>query len=459
MPAMKASIEASGVIPKSHIGLQRVLIGSDAVEQVAREVDSVAMPGAVVVVEDRTPMRRGADDLKEMVAGMLESRHQVRRVAVGPADGGVKASPETLREVRAATAGAGCVVAVGSGTITDIAKDASHHNEGLPLVVVQTAASVNGFSDDMAVLLKDGVKRTVPSAWPRSLIVDTRVLQDAPMELTRSGYAEMMAMFTAPVDWKAAGIFGMDDSYSDAIVGMFRDPEALLGSADALSRGEEGAVEVLAELLTRSGLAMAIAGRTAPLSGTEHMISHLIDMSAIPAGLRPGLHGAQVGVASVVVAALVDWLLDRLDETEPSAELPSPVAARSRVEVAFSRLDGSGAAAQECWADYSTKVASWDKVARSESLPARLRDVRELLTSVKTDVGAMVHALETVGAPLRFSQLDPPVDAERARWAVASSHLMRSRFGIADLAAFTGNWEEDDVEEVLDIASSLGGGL
>ena len=39
-------------------------------------------------------------------------------------------------------------------------------------MVVQTAASVNAFSDDMAVLLKAGAKRTVPSRWPDALLVD-----------------------------------------------------------------------------------------------------------------------------------------------------------------------------------------------------------------------------------------------------------------------------------------------
>ena len=70
--------------------------------------------------------------------------------------------------------GAGCVVSVGSGTMTDVAKDASMRAGDIPFVVVQTAVSVNAFSDDMAVLLRDGVKRTVPSRWPDVLIVDRR---------------------------------------------------------------------------------------------------------------------------------------------------------------------------------------------------------------------------------------------------------------------------------------------
>ena len=79
--------------------------------------------------------------------------------------------------------------------------------------------------------------------------------------------------------------------------------------------------EILAELadrMTLTGMAMGVAGRTAPLSGTEHLISHLLDMAAgrtdVATGVprRPG-RGRVRGRRPI-------WhdLLDRLD---PSALL------------------------------------------------------------------------------------------------------------------------------------------
>ena len=59
----------------------------------------------------------------------------------------------------------------------------------IPFVVVQTAFSVNAFSDDMAVLLADGVKRTVPSRWPDALVVDLGVIADAPAAMNQAGSA------------------------------------------------------------------------------------------------------------------------------------------------------------------------------------------------------------------------------------------------------------------------------
>ena len=50
----------------------------------------------------------------------------------------------------------------------------------LAVVVVQTAASVNGYADSLSVLVRNGAKRTAPSTWPQALVVDHDVLRGAP---------------------------------------------------------------------------------------------------------------------------------------------------------------------------------------------------------------------------------------------------------------------------------------
>ena len=54
-------------------------------------------------------------------------------------------------------------------------------------MVVQTATSVNGFSDDKSVLLVNGVKETTESRWPDELVVDTQLLAGAPSALNLAG--------------------------------------------------------------------------------------------------------------------------------------------------------------------------------------------------------------------------------------------------------------------------------
>jgi glycerol-1-phosphate dehydrogenase [NAD(P)+] len=131
-----------------------------------------------------------------------------------------------------------------------------------------------------------------------------------------------------------------------------------------------------------------------------------------------------------------------------------------RLRAAFDPLDPSGAMADECWSDYSAKLARWhanrDLLERFAADWDRHRDA---LDELLVDPVRLVEAMVEAGAPVRFSQLDPGVDPATSRWAVANCHLMRDRFTIADLATFSGAWGEEDVDAVLAEAADLGAGL
>ena len=271
------------------IAMSRIEIGPEAlyllpeiVSELVREARTgdLAAPRVALVV-DATPMRRGGSDLKKEAERLLGGHFEVRRAVIGGEGTELHADEEALAEAEAAVAGADCVVVVGSGTITDVCKEATRRAGGSPLVVVQTAASVNAFSDDMAVLLKSGTKRTVPSRWPDALLVDLTVLAEAPPEMNLAGFGDLMAMWTAPADWYLAQAVGMDDSYHPAPVDMLREQgRGLLAGAAGLRRREPEMLDRLARVLTLSGISLGVAGKTAPLSGTEHLVSHLIDMAA-----------------------------------------------------------------------------------------------------------------------------------------------------------------------------------
>jgi glycerol-1-phosphate dehydrogenase [NAD(P)+] len=114
---------------------------------------------------------------------------------------------------------------------------------------------------------------------------------------------------------------------------------------------------------------------------------------------------------------------------------------------AFNALDPSGAMAEECWRDYRRKLGRWRDLHGDADLldPALLDDAARLLE----EPGVLRGALERSGAPARMAELDPPVDAQTARWALANCHLMRDRFTVVDLAFFLGIWQAADIDAVL----------
>lgn len=447
----------------SPIGMSRIEIGPEALDLLAETVSELTRGARVVLVADATPMLRNGEDLKELVASTLGARFELERSVIGARRSELHADDEALAEAEDAVDGAHCVVVVGSGTITDLCKEATKRRGAPPLVVVQTAASVNAFSDDMSVMLKSGAKRTVPSRWPDALLIDLPTLAEAPPAMNLAGFGDLMATWTAPADWHLASLMGMDDAYHPAPIAMLlKQGRELLNSGAALRRADPGALDLLARVLTLSGISLGIAGTTAPFSGTEHLVSHLLDMNAGQRELPFAFHGAQVGVATIPVAVAWEELFSGLDPAQIDVDscFPEPEAVEPLVREAFAGIDPTGRIGEECWSDYNEKLERWRTCRpRLEGFLANWSRHKAELREMVVPPYELGNALKESGAPARFGELMPPVTSETARWALRNCHLMRNRFTLADLLFFFGWWDDEFVEKLFEHARSAGGGL
>ena len=444
------------------IGMSRIEIGPEALNSLVGAVSELTRGRRVVLVADAAPTFRDGEDLKERVARELSENFELKRSEIGAHRDELHADDEAVAEVEEAIEEADCVVSVGSGTITDLCKMAVRHEGSPPLVTVQTAASVNGFSDDMSVLLRSGAKRTVPSRWPDALLVDLTVLASAPPEMNLAGFGDLLASFTAPAYWYLASILGMGPYHQAPIAMLIEQAHELLDDAVALKRREPEALDRLARVLTLSGIALGVAGSTAPYSGTEHLVSHLLDMSAVQLDRPFAFHGAQVGVATVPVAAAWGALISGLDPKEVNVDdcFPEPEAMEPVVREAFAEIDPTGEVGEECWNNYGQKLEYWRGCRpRMEGFLENWSRYRDELSEMVVSPERLGKALEESGAPARFSELDPPVPEETARWALRNCHLMRDRFVLADLLFFFGWWDDGFVERLFERAGSVGGGL
>jgi glycerol-1-phosphate dehydrogenase [NAD(P)+] len=445
------------------LGLRTVVFGSGALERLPDVVASLVAAGGtagrVAVLSDQTPKRYRSADLLATVTDALTARFAVRPVTVGRPGHAVHADEETVAAAGSAAAGAACLVAVGSGTVTDIGKAVAAAH-GLPYAVVQTAGSVNGFADDRSVLLVSGVKRTTPTTWADALVIDTDVLIDAPPELNVSGFADLIATFTAPADWYLAALLGVDDVYLPTVVALAREQGGeLLAAAPLVPRADRAALERVAATLTLSGISMGIAGTTAPCSGMEHAVGHLLEMATLQAGGEPALHGVQVGAASVVTALLWRRVLDELaDGGLDRVGTPDQAVVEAQVRAAFLPVDPSGAMGEECWRDVRRKLARWARAGEHVARAARDWDVHDrALRELLAAPDELVAALRDATAPARFAELRPAVATDDVRWAVASCHLMRERFSVADMAFLLGIWNDECVAGLLSEAETLKG--
>ena len=441
-------------------GIARILLGRDQLERVADEVTALLGAGAgdrpqVVLLVDATPIRRGSQDVKAEVGERLRTRFDVRTHVLSDEHPVLHADEHVLELASRAAQGAAAVVTVGGGTITDVGKIASQAAGGVPLVTVQTAASVDGFTDNVSVVLRSGVKRTVDSRWPDVVIADAEVISQAPAAMNRAGFGEITSMFTAPADWRLANALGVDSTFHAVPIQLLEAVGSDIGDwSSGVAVADVAAVERLTWALAVRGIATGVSGTTACLSGVEHLVSHMLDLHNGEHGLPMGLHGAQVGVASVVAAVAWELLFERLAAGVPAVRLPESERAHAEVTAAFAHL-GAGSIAQECWRDYSRKLGQWTaSTGRIEGVLASWADLEPELRRLLLPAAEIAAHLRSAGAPARFAELEPAVSPELARWAVANCATMRNRTTVVDLLAALGWWTPADVDEVLRRADS-----
>ena len=210
---------------------------------------------------------------------------------------------------------ADALVAIGSGTINDISKFVSHRLH-IPYAIAATAPSMDGFASNVAAMTTDRMKTTYPAHIPEAILADLDVLAAAPMEMIAAGVGDILGKYTALSDWQLGKII-TGEYHCGAIAAMMREAVARVEqSLPGLQERRPEAFAGLTEALILSGVAMGFAGNSRPASGSEHHLSHFWEMRFLAEGRTPALHGAKVGVGTVLSIRMAKKLL----ETQPDFE-------------------------------------------------------------------------------------------------------------------------------------------
>lgn len=412
----------------------------------------------ILVVEDGTEILRDGAPLKPAVAELLAGGDVPVEVLVLADDEELHTSDEHIATVRAELRQATAVLALGSGTIADITKHAvfafeqEHPQSPLHLVSLQTANSVCAFTSELAVVTTDGVKRTVPSRLPDILVLDTTVLREAPRTYTFGGIGDASVAAVSLADYRLASLQGMGrwEPAAALVLDDVRE-DFLAGDPRLADEGEQGA-EAIARALGACGFAMSMAGESAPVSGLEHITSHMLDMLAVHRTRPIGNHGMQCGIASALVLIAFKHLVNEVDVGAVDAAALTFDLERERADVmaTFAEIDPSGAAGEECWRDYATKLDAWGRA--QPAVAAFVEDWpqhREVLRQHLCEPGDFMSALHATGHPLHFEEIPPGLSFEEVRWAFANARKMRKRWSVADLLYVLGVWDEAFVDEVF----------
>jgi glycerol-1-phosphate dehydrogenase [NAD(P)+] len=318
--------------------------------------------------------------------------------------------------------------------LTDITRFASHRTHS-QFIAVPTAPSVDGFASIGAPLIVHGVKITVICQAPLALFADLRTLAQAPQQMIAAGFADMLGKLTSIADWRIGHLL-WNEPYDESIAQRtLAAVQICVDNADAIGQGSPAGIRRLLDALLESGYCMLDFGSSRPASGAEHHYSHYWEMKLLREGRPAILHGAKVGVATVLVAGLYDTIRQlsrqQVSDLLEAASWPSRAEEEALIREAYGELAGDIVAEHKAFLDPAP--------AQVETLRRTILERWEEIQAIAAQVPsaqAVAELLMRVGGPATVAELG--LDDTERDLAVANGHYLRDRFTVRKLVRALG---------------------
>ena len=325
-------------------------------------------------------------------------------------------------------------LAVGTGTLTDITRIVSHRTR-CQFISLPTAPSVDGFTSPSASLAVRRIKTTVMAQPPMAVFADLDTLVASPPAMIAAGYGDILGKAIALADWKLGHLL-WDEPYSLEISARVRNTlETCIAATAEIGRASPQGIRKLMLSLIDSGLCMLDYGNSRPAAGCEHYMSHFLEMKLLREARPAVLHGAKVGLCSLLAAQYYAWLR-RIDRPQAVTRLAAAVQPErgvdmDRIRQAFGPIAENLFVEQSPFLDMTPAdfallkqrvLAHWDEI---QALAAQVPGPEKLADLLRQAGGA------THPAGLGLSD-------EEVQLALTESHFLRNRFTICKLEHMLG---------------------
>ncbi len=195
------------------------------------------------------------------------------------------------------------IIGVGSGVINDLCKYTSF-KRSLPYYIIATAPSMDGYASVGAALILDGMKVTLNAMPPKAIIAEPSVLSNAPLDMIKAGYGDIIGKFSCLGDWKLSALIN-NEYFCERVYNLtYETAESVRLLADGIKKRDSKAISKLMEALVTVGIAMSFVGNSRPASGSEHHLSHFFEITGILDGKEYFPHGIDVAFSAVETAKL-----------------------------------------------------------------------------------------------------------------------------------------------------------
>ena len=283
------------------------------------------------------------------------------------------------------------ILGIGSGVINDICKYVSFYNR-IKSGIVATAPSMDGFASSGAAMILGGMKVTVTTHAPDVIIGDTEILKNAPIDMIRSGYADIIGKYSALNDWKLSELINGEYLCPEVYALVKEKTDLIRSLARDIAERKPEAIEELMRDLVLIGVTLTLLSTTRPGSGSEHHLSHYFEITGILEDKPYFLHGTDVGYSTVVTA--------RLREEIRSFAIPTFSSVSDKVrEECYEKIYGAIAPEvselQKSSGRYANPVndvyrEKWDEVVAILSECPKAAEIGEMLTDCGFDLSLFV---------------------------------------------------------------------
>ena len=149
----------------------------------------------VLVITDEHTMSLSAP----IVRALAKNGNTVKRCHLAEEE--PVADEKTVQAVYRACADCDYLLAVGAGTLNDVAKYAGFL-AGKPSGIYATAPSMDGFTSGVTPLIENGFKITRNAQVASDVLMDMGVLSAAPRIMLGAGVGDILAKYCCLTDWK-----------------------------------------------------------------------------------------------------------------------------------------------------------------------------------------------------------------------------------------------------------------
>ncbi|MBP1910846.1 NAD(P)-dependent glycerol-1-phosphate dehydrogenase [Thermococcus stetteri] len=282
---------------------REVLLGENLTGEVVSVARRIGLTGKALVIYGPKTREIAGKDVEEAIKSAYEvSSLTIRKGAT------MEEVEKTIEKIK--DEGIGWVIAVGGGSIIDVAK-LSSFKTGVPFISFPTTASHDGIASANASIRDLGSKTSIKAVPPVAVIADVKIIKTAPYRYLAAGVGDTISNLTAVRDWQLAHRI-KGEYYSEYAASLsLMSAKMVMRNADIIRLGNEESVRKVIKALISTGVAMSIAGSSRPASGAEHLFSHALDMLLE----KPALHGEQTGVGTIIMAYLHGMKWERVRET------------------------------------------------------------------------------------------------------------------------------------------------